>query len=172
MSELQHHGILGQKWGVRRFRNRDGSLTSAGKIRYSSDQERFYNQVKNVAKEAKKNRGNSVDKIKEIIPKEVIERNQKSYNESRDKERGMIDFFLNNPDLDEDDLDDEFEYLIGSRDAKLWKEADRLVGTYGSEPLYWYSDFSKTRLSVSASSLVNQAINELLEDNYVKHTKR
>lgn len=34
-SHLEHHGILGQKWGVRRFQNPDGSLTSAGKKRYS-----------------------------------------------------------------------------------------------------------------------------------------
>lgn len=32
-NELQHHGILGMKWGVRRFQNRDGSLTPAGKKR-------------------------------------------------------------------------------------------------------------------------------------------
>lgn len=31
MDELQHHGIKGQKWGVRRFQNADGSLTTAGK---------------------------------------------------------------------------------------------------------------------------------------------
>lgn len=31
---LYHHGIKGQKWGVRRFRNTDGTLTSAGKKRY------------------------------------------------------------------------------------------------------------------------------------------
>lgn len=30
---LQHHGILGMKWGVRRYQNKDGSLTSAGKRR-------------------------------------------------------------------------------------------------------------------------------------------
>lgn len=30
---LQHHGILGQKWGVRRFQNADGSYTNAGKKR-------------------------------------------------------------------------------------------------------------------------------------------
>lgn len=34
MSEyLSHHGVLGQKWGVRRFQNADGSLTAAGKRR-------------------------------------------------------------------------------------------------------------------------------------------
>ena len=34
MSELRHHGIKGQKWGVRRFQNKDGSLTPAGEKRY------------------------------------------------------------------------------------------------------------------------------------------
>ena len=31
---LVHHGIKGQKWGVRRFQNEDGSLTPEGKERY------------------------------------------------------------------------------------------------------------------------------------------
>lgn len=32
---INHHGIKGQKWGVRRYQNPDGSLTSAGKKRIS-----------------------------------------------------------------------------------------------------------------------------------------
>ena len=34
---LAHHGIKGQRWGVRRFQNPDGSLTSAGAKRYAVD---------------------------------------------------------------------------------------------------------------------------------------
>lgn len=34
-NELYHYGIKGQKWGVRRFQNKDGSFTPAGRKRYS-----------------------------------------------------------------------------------------------------------------------------------------
>lgn len=32
--ELYHHGIKGQRWGIRRYQKKDGSLTAAGKKRY------------------------------------------------------------------------------------------------------------------------------------------
>lgn len=35
MQYLVHHGILGMKWGVRRYQNKDGSRTSEGRRRYS-----------------------------------------------------------------------------------------------------------------------------------------
>lgn len=41
---LEHHGIIGMKWGVRRYQNEDGTLTNAGKARYRD-------QVKDKVKE-------------------------------------------------------------------------------------------------------------------------
>lgn len=37
--ELCHHGIKGQRWGVRRYQNEDGTLTAEGKTRYGVDSE-------------------------------------------------------------------------------------------------------------------------------------
>ncbi len=33
--ELYHYGVKGMKWGMRRFQNKNGTLTSAGKKKYS-----------------------------------------------------------------------------------------------------------------------------------------
>lgn len=47
--ELQHHGIKGQKWGIRRFQNEDGSLIKKGKLRYDD----ISNKIKFSAESAK-----------------------------------------------------------------------------------------------------------------------
>ena len=69
--ELYHHGIKGQKWGIRRFQNKDGSLTPAGKKRYDDNgpsntktkeekrAERALKREYNLQRNAEKNRSKS-----------------------------------------------------------------------------------------------------------------
>lgn len=38
---LVHHGIIGQKWGVRRFQNYDGTYTQKGLARYNKSREKY-----------------------------------------------------------------------------------------------------------------------------------
>lgn len=54
---LVHYGVRGQKWGIRRFQNKDGSLTSAGKKRYSDDAK----DEKTEKVSSKKDRGRMTD---------------------------------------------------------------------------------------------------------------
>ena len=56
--ELYHHGIKGMRWGVRRYQNKDGSLTAAGKKRqrYWSDDAKT---ADNISRKTVKNMSNA-----------------------------------------------------------------------------------------------------------------
>ena len=47
--ELCHWGIKGQKWGIRRYQNKDGSLTPAGRKRYEDAEARLAEREKKIA---------------------------------------------------------------------------------------------------------------------------
>lgn len=72
---LEHHGILGMKWGVRRFQREDGSLTSAGRKR------KLVNEHKN---EAEKKRGSLKGAGHRALGK-VYELNEKAYSKLGNK---------------------------------------------------------------------------------------
>jgi len=55
--ELYHHGIKGMKWGVRRYQNKDGSLTPQGKARArNANKRQARKEIANSRKVASKNR--------------------------------------------------------------------------------------------------------------------
>lgn len=73
--ELYHHGVQGQKWGVRRYQNSDGSLTPAGMRHYNR-------QAKKDAKEyarAKMFYGEGAGNRRKLIKAQVQERSKNEY---------------------------------------------------------------------------------------------
>lgn len=55
---LAHHGIKGMKWGVRRYQNKDGSYTNAGKRRRRSQNSSDYEETRLLRKKSPKQLSN------------------------------------------------------------------------------------------------------------------
>ena len=73
--ELYHHGILGQRWGVRRYQNPDGTLTAEGVEHYN----------KLDAKWASRNHDRVLKKAHKLVAKDM-----KAYNKELSKQPGYL----------------------------------------------------------------------------------
>ena len=68
---LCHHGIKGQKWGVRRFQNKDGSLTPAGKKRYDDSSGKIKVTHRTVLEKKYRDSGMSEEEAKAAADKRI-----------------------------------------------------------------------------------------------------
>lgn len=86
--ELYHHGVKGMKWGVRRYQNKDGSITEAGKKRYARDaREKDFNKYDESSgkyyKQSKKNGRSDLEFDAARYAKEDTERSKRLVDSSR-----------------------------------------------------------------------------------------
>lgn len=98
MNCLEHHGIKGQRWGVRRYQNSDGSLTNAGRSRYGVGKPKY----KIVAKSPfEKQQAKLKAQEKEMAQREEIQtrKNQLKEREARLKDLGKSEETLRKEEM-------------------------------------------------------------------------
>lgn len=84
---LCHWGIKGQKWGVRRYQNRDGTLTAEGKIRYSNGHTSHPDYVR---AHSKKIEDMSDEELRTYVNRLNLESQYKKYTSSPSKVKKAI----------------------------------------------------------------------------------
>ena len=81
-NELYHYGVVGMKWGVLKYQNKDGSLTDAGRKRYGSEDDKgkgiFSSKSSRQAVKAKKERVKAKEKAAKEEAKQKLTDEQKA----------------------------------------------------------------------------------------------
>lgn len=84
---LQHHGVIGQKWGIRRYQNKDGSLTARGKKHQEAGNKKAAKKAAEFQMDAERNRTKShIAEMKEKNFKANTLRKRAEYQENISKQ--------------------------------------------------------------------------------------
>lgn len=121
-NELQHHGTKGMRWGVRRYQNKDGSLTDAGKKRYNKEVEKLK------AEEAKVKAAERVAKNSQKVQAKFDKLDAKKADlEARKKAlKNKVD--SDSDQRPEETVDQKRQRLLNSNDPKeIYKDRDVLT---------------------------------------------
>lgn len=147
-NDIQHHGIEGQKWGNRRWQNKDGSLTPEGYVHYYGESKKRYAKALQKKKDIKrdlfinkvqmpgialsKKSKNKKEKMKEKrsqlkqelkATKKEIKQSRKEYKKSLSHYKEMINSIQNDKTISPDNKRSKINDIIADRAALNYENA-------------------------------------------------
>lgn len=150
--EIKHHGIKGQKWGVRRYQNEDGSLTAKGKQRYGTKEnfeKQYPEDIKRNVKTAKKTVGTAekAATAKQQSHERAKEERKREIKADREKQIREEAYKMSDKELRDvvNRLNMEERYTQVMRDREVIE-----VGKSKTEK---FMDFTVTALTVASTGL-------------------
>lgn len=153
--ELSHHGIKGQKWGVRRFQNEDGSLTPEGRKHYGYDDDIVL----------KKGTG-----VTRYSNEEVLDNKRKYVSLTNTDDMREYDYYAREGFLDLDLSKDTYSYDYElTKDAKVASArqvSDYIVSKYGDKPIKELIKDADSAFSYYGKDFYNKVKNTKLKDIY------
>lgn len=155
---LYHHGIKGMKWGVRRYQNKDGALTPAGKRRVSNKEIREYE--KSVRKEIEA--GSSKERMAIRAEREKADKEYQEYA----KKHGLLEedqdptaywddyekrFDVYDKALSIHDKVNDREYELDMTQSK--RVTDRMIERFGQERMDKFERSERTKALVAVGMI-------------------
>lgn len=135
-TSLEHHGIKGMRWGVRRYQNEDGALTSAGKQRYKTDESYTLSTKSGEKLHMVRNRGGLGAKVlRKLSPKIASEQdktlNYKVYNDDGKKVGSYQGYLKSKDELNTVWVDTDKKYRGRGYMSAIVKQGEAIAKEYG-----------------------------------------